>query len=102
MGHARVRCVVANTGRVTFYDPNGNFGFIKPDDGSSDVLYSVRPGDHTFEVGATVGYILIPQPSVTQIGTQALRVWRTGFPRSAATDASDTTGDAAPVAVAET
>jgi cold shock CspA family protein len=67
------------TGRIVFYDPKANFGFIEPDDGSGDVVFSIRPGDEPLDVGEGVAYELIPKPAVTQMGTQALRVWRVGF-----------------------
>jgi cold shock CspA family protein len=84
------------TGRIVFYDPKANFGFIEPDDGSADVVFSIRPGDEPLEVGEGVAYQLIPQPAVTQIGAQALRVWRVGFAPTPREDES-TTAPAAPV-----
>jgi cold shock CspA family protein len=74
-----MNAVEYGTGRIVFYDPAANFGFIEPDDGSPDVVFSIRPGDAVLEVGEGVAYELVPQPSVTQIGPQALRVWRVGF-----------------------
>lgn len=69
------------SGRIVYFDPVADFGFIEPDDGSADVVFSIRPGEEPLDVGEGVGYQLIPQPSVTQIGPQALRVWRVGFAR---------------------
>lgn len=67
------------TGRVAFYDPRANFGFIEPDDGSADVVFSIRPGGEPLEVGDSVTYDLVPQSSVTPMGPQALWVRRVGF-----------------------
>jgi cold shock CspA family protein len=74
-------------GVVTYFDPKGNFGFIDPDDASGDVVFSVRPGDEPLQVGDHVEYDLVPQPSVTQFGKQALRVRRTGSRQAPAVDA---------------
>ena len=71
------------TGTVTFYDPEGNYGFIEPDDGSADVIFYLRAGDQPLQPGDTVAYELIPRMSVTEIGRQAIRVTRTGFPVAA-------------------
>ncbi len=69
------------SGRVVFYDPKANYGFIEPDDDSGDVVFSIRAGSDEVEVGDLVGYELIPAPQVTQMGNEALRVWRLGFAR---------------------
>lgn len=66
-------------GTVVFYDPHANYGFIEPEDGSPDVVFALRPGDPPIAVGDPVGYDLIPQPSVTTRGSEALRVWKLGF-----------------------
>ena len=67
------------TGRVAFFDPQANFGFIEPDDGSADVVFSVRPGGEPLDVGDSVAYVLVPPSSVTPMGPQALWVRRAGF-----------------------
>ena len=73
-----------HTGRVVFYDPEANYGFIEPDDGSADVVFAIRGGVEPVEVGDLVRYELIPAPQVTQMGNEALRVWRLGFARQPA------------------
>lgn len=67
------------TGRVSFYDPEGNYGFIEPEDGSPDVVFQLNPGDPPVAVGDLVGYVLIPRPEVTPRGREALRIWKVGF-----------------------
>ncbi len=64
-------------GRVVFYDPEANYGFIDPDGEGADVVFSIRPGEEPVQVGDYVHYELVPQPLVTPMGTQALRVWKT-------------------------
>jgi cold shock CspA family protein len=71
--------VEQRTGRVAFYNPQANFGFIEPDDGSADVVFSIRPGAEPLEVGDSVAYDLAPDSSVTPMGPQALRLRRVGF-----------------------
>jgi cold shock CspA family protein len=65
---------------VSFYDPQRNFGFIEPDDGGADVIFYLRDGDQQVDVGDTVSYDVLQPFSVTDIGRQAIRVTRTGFP----------------------
>ncbi|HUG15359.1 MAG TPA: cold shock domain-containing protein [Thermomicrobiales bacterium] len=67
------------TGRVAFYDPQANFGFIEPDDGSADVVFSIRPGGEPLEAGDSVAYDLAPDSTVTPMGPQALSVRKVGF-----------------------
>jgi cold shock CspA family protein len=67
------------TGRVVFYDPEANYGFIEPDDGSTDVVFAVRGGVEPVEVGDLVAYELIRRPEVTFMGPEALRLRRLGF-----------------------
>ena len=73
------------TGVVTFYNPKANFGFIDPDDASGDVVFTMRPGEEGPEVGAYVEYDIMPMPTVTQIGKQALNVRRAGSRPTAST-----------------
>lgn len=68
------------TGTVSFYDPRRNFGFIEPDDGGADVIFYLRDGDQPVDIGDTVAFELSPRASVTEVGRQAIRVTRTGFP----------------------
>ncbi len=68
------------TGTVSFYDPQRNFGFIEPDDDGADVIFYLRPGDQQVDIGDTVSFDLLQPMSVTEIGRQAIRVTRTGFP----------------------
>ena len=70
------------TGTVSFYDPQRNFGFIEPDDGGADVIFYLRDGDQPVDIGDTVSFDLLQPMSVTEIGRQAIRVTRTGFPAS--------------------
>jgi len=65
-------------GVVTYFNEQTNFGFIDPDDASGDVVFSVRPGEDSMQVGDHVEYDITPMPSATQGGKQALRVRRTG------------------------
>jgi cold shock CspA family protein len=67
------------TGRVTFYDPDANYGFIEPDDGSGDVVFSLLPGAAPLATGDIVTYELTPSMLVTPMGKQALRVRKAGF-----------------------
>lgn len=69
------------TGRVAFYDARANYGFIEPDDGSADVVFSLRPGAEPLKVGDSVVYDLIAPPSVTPMGPQARYLRRVGFAR---------------------
>lgn len=62
------------SGKVTYYDPKTNIGFIRPDDGSADVSFSVRPYDDPVEAGDYVYYDLQPELQVTTIGKQAIHV----------------------------
>lgn len=64
------------SGKVTYYDPKANIGFIRPDDGSADVIFSIRPYDEPVEAGDYVYYDLQPALQVTEIGKQALHVRR--------------------------
>ena len=70
-------------GIVAFYDERANYGFIEPDDESGDVVFSLPPGSEPVTVGDTVVYDLIPRPSVTTKGNEALRVRRVGFAAAA-------------------
>jgi cold shock CspA family protein len=72
--------VERGTGTVSFYDPQRNFGFIEPDDGGADVIFYLRAGDQPVDIGDTVSFDLLQPMSVTEIGRQAIRVTRTGFP----------------------
>jgi hypothetical protein len=63
-------------GRVVFYDPKANYGFIDPNDGGADVIFSIRPYDDKVAVDDFVYFELAPAPQVTTMGRQALRVWR--------------------------
>lgn len=67
------------TGTVSFYDPQRNFGFIEPDDGGADVIFYLRDGDQSVDIGDTVSFDLLQPISVTEIGRQAIRVTRMGF-----------------------
>lgn len=71
------------TGTVSFYDPQRNFGFIEPDDGGADVIFYLRDGDEPVDIGDTVSFDVLQRMSVTEVGRQAIRVKRTGFPVSA-------------------
>ncbi|HYI16289.1 MAG TPA: cold shock domain-containing protein [Thermomicrobiales bacterium] len=68
------------TGTVSFYDPQRNFGFIEPDDDGADVIFYLRTGDEPVDIGDTVSFDLLQPMSVTEIGRQAIRVTRLGFP----------------------
>jgi cold shock CspA family protein len=72
------------TGRVVFYDPEANYGFIEPDDGSTDVVFAIRGGVEPVEVGDLVAYELVPRPEVTFMGPEVLRLRRIGFAREPA------------------
>lgn len=72
--------VERGTGTVTFYDPQRNFGFIAPNDGGADVIFYLRDGDQQVDIGDTVSFELSQRMSVTEVGRQAIRVTRTGFP----------------------
>jgi CspA family cold shock protein len=72
--------VERGTGTVSFYDPQRNFGFIEPDDGGADVIFYLRAGDEQVDIGDRVIFDLSPRASVTEMGRQAIRVTRTGFP----------------------
>jgi cold shock CspA family protein len=74
--------VERGTGTVSFYDPQRNFGFIEPNDGGADVIFYLRDGDQPVDIGDTVSFDLLQPMSVTEIGRQAIRVTRTGFPAS--------------------
>jgi hypothetical protein len=63
-------------GRVVFYDPKANYGFIDPADGGGDISFSIQPYDDKVDVDDYVYFDLIPQLQVTTIGRQAIRVWR--------------------------
>lgn len=73
------------TGRVVFYDEKANYGFIEPDNGSPDVVFSIRAGTTPVEVGDHVGYELMTRSEVTPMGPEALRVWHLGFGASSLT-----------------
>ena len=75
--------VERGTGTVSFYDPQRNFGFIEPDDGGADVIFYLRDGDQQVDIGDTVSFDVLQPMSVTEIGRQAIRVTRTGFPVAA-------------------
>ena len=79
----RGKTVERGTGMVSFYDPQRNFGFIEPDDGGADVIFYLRDGDQPVDIGDTVSYELTPRMSVTEMGRQAIRVTRLGFPVAA-------------------
>ena len=66
-------------GIVAYFDEKANYGFIEPDDDSGDVVFSVPPGGEPLNVGDAVIYDLVPPPSVTTKGPEALRVRRVGF-----------------------
>jgi cold shock CspA family protein len=66
-------------GRVAYYNEHANYGFIEPDDDSGDVVFSLPPGSDPIAVGDAVIYDLVPRPSVTTKGPEALRVRRVGF-----------------------
>ena len=72
------------TGTVVFYDPRADYGFIEADDGRSDVIFSMRPGEPSVAVGDVVGFELIRPPQVTPRGREALRIWKVGFPQAVA------------------
>lgn len=73
-------------GRVVFYDPEANYGFIDPDGEGGDIVFSIRPGEEPVQLGDYVHFELAPKPAVTQMGTQALRVWKTTGAPSSTTD----------------
>jgi CspA family cold shock protein len=58
------------TGRVEFYTPNRGFGFIKPDDGSSDLFFHVGAVVEGVELmaGQRVKYV-VERPSRRRDGT---------------------------------
>lgn len=62
------------SGKVTYYDSATNIGFIRPDDGSADVSFAIRPYDDPVAVGDYVYYELQPTLEVTTIGKHALHV----------------------------
>lgn len=62
------------SGKVTYYDPKANIGFIRPDDDSADVSFAVRPYDDPVAAGDYVYYELQPSLQVTTVGKQALHV----------------------------
>jgi cold shock CspA family protein len=74
--------VERGTGTVSFYDPQRNFGFIEPDDGGADVIFYLRDSDQPVDIGDTVAFDLLQRMSVTEVGRQAIRVTRMGFPVS--------------------
>lgn len=61
-------------GTVVFYDERANYGFIEPDDGSADVVFTLRPGEGPVAIGDVVRYDLAPAPTVTPKGPEALSV----------------------------
>ncbi|MCC6935968.1 MAG: cold shock domain-containing protein [Thermomicrobiales bacterium] len=63
-------------GQVTYYDEKANFGFIRPDDGSADVSFAIRPYDDPVAVGDYVRYELQPTLQVTGGGKHAIHVRR--------------------------
>jgi cold shock CspA family protein len=79
--------VERGTGTVSFYDPQRNFGFIEPDDGGADVIFYLRDGDQQVDIGDTVSFDVLQPMSVTEIGRQAIRVTRLGFPAASTTPA---------------
>ncbi len=83
IGRLEGETVERGTGTVSFYDPQRNFGFIEPDDGGADVIFYLRDGDETVDIGDSVSFELDRRMSVTEVGRQAIRVTRTGFPVAA-------------------
>ncbi len=71
--------MIQGTGTVTFFDPKANYGFIDADDGGADIVFQLLPGDPAVATGEGVGFELIPRPSVTPRGREALRIWKLGF-----------------------
>ena len=70
---------MAETGVVVFYDEKDNYGFIEPDDGSGDLIFSLYPGEGPVAVGDNVIYERMPTPYITPIGPTAYKVRRAGF-----------------------
>jgi cold shock CspA family protein len=70
---------MTETGVVVFYDANANYGFIEPDNGGADLIFSLRPGEGAVTVGDVVVFERMAVPYVTQTGATAHRVRRMGF-----------------------
>lgn len=70
---------MSETGVIVFYDEKHNYGFIEPDDGSSDITFSLAPGEGPVTVGDSVTFERMPTPYITPIGPTAYRVRRAGF-----------------------
>lgn len=70
---------MAETGVIVFYDEKNNYGFIEPDDGSSDLTFSLRPGEGPVAPGDNVVFERMHTPYITPIGPTAYRVRRAGF-----------------------
>jgi cold shock CspA family protein len=70
---------MAETGVVVFYDKKNNYGFIEPDDESSDLTFSLAPGEGPIQVGDNVIFERMHTPYITPIGPTAYRVRRAGF-----------------------
>ncbi|HBY45568.1 MAG TPA: hypothetical protein PK593_01285 [Thermomicrobiales bacterium] len=71
---SRLEELARKSGKVTFYDPDANIGFILPDDGSADVSFAVRPYDDPVVAGDYVYYELQPSLQVTRGGKHAIHV----------------------------
>jgi cold shock CspA family protein len=80
---------MAETGVVVFYDEKHNYGFIEPDDESSDLTFSLAPGEGPVAVGDSVTFERMATPFITPIGPTAYRVRRSGFAAMPATPDAD-------------
>ncbi len=70
---------MVETGTVIFYDLKRNYGFIEPDNGSADLIFTLIPGEVPVQVGDNVTFERKPTPTVTPVGPTAWRVRLAGF-----------------------
>lgn len=70
---------MVETGTVIFYDDERNYGFIEPDRGGADLIFTLIPGEVPVQVGDNVTFERKPTPTVTPVGPTAWRVRLAGF-----------------------
>lgn len=70
---------MVETGTVIFYDAKRNYGFIEPDIGGGDLIFTLIPGEVPVQAGDNVTFERRPTPTVTPVGETAWRVRLAGF-----------------------
>ena len=70
---------MVETGTVIFYDAKRNYGFIEPDIGGGDLIFTLIPGEVPVQTGDNVTFERKPTPTVTPVGPTAWRVRLAGF-----------------------